>query len=76
MSSLISDKLAFLHDGYIAAIENCFVPTVVKRTHIIHYAHSVIAFKHLVQHDICNTHNVIVIRHLIQHKVVATELYT
>ena len=28
--SLISGKSAFLHDGYIAAIENCCVPIVVK----------------------------------------------
>ena len=30
--SLISGKSAFLHDGYIVAIENCCVPTAVKRT--------------------------------------------
>ena len=30
--SLISGKLAFLHDGDIATIENCCVPMVVKRT--------------------------------------------
>ena len=30
--SLVSSKLAFLHDGYIAAIENCGVPIAVKRT--------------------------------------------
>ena len=29
---LISGRLAFLHDGYIATIENCCVPMVVKRT--------------------------------------------
>ena len=30
--SLVSGKLAFLHDGYIAAIENCCSPMVVKHT--------------------------------------------
>ena len=30
--SLVSGKLAFLHDGYIVAIENCCAPTAVKRT--------------------------------------------
>ena len=30
--SLVSVKSAFLHDGYIAAIENCCAPTAVKRT--------------------------------------------
>ena len=30
--TLISGKLAFLHDGYIAAIEHCCVPMVVKHT--------------------------------------------
>ena len=30
--SLFSGKLAFLHDGYIAAIENCCVPNAVKCT--------------------------------------------
>ena len=29
--SLVSGKSAFLHDGYIAAIENCCVPIAVKR---------------------------------------------
>ena len=28
--SLVSGKLAFLHDGYIATIENCCAPMVVK----------------------------------------------
>ena len=27
--SLISGKSAFLHDGYIATIENCYAPAVV-----------------------------------------------
>ena len=44
--------------------------------HITLYACSVIAVRHLVQHDICYAHNVIVFRCLIQHKVVATELLT
>ena len=30
--SLDCGKLAFLHDGYIAAIENYCAPTAVKRT--------------------------------------------
>ena len=30
--SLVSGKSAFLHDGYIVAIENCCAPTAVKRT--------------------------------------------
>ena len=30
--SLVSGKSAFLYDGYIAAIENCCAPMVVKRT--------------------------------------------
>ena len=30
--SLVSGKSAFLHDGYIAAIENCCEPIAVKRT--------------------------------------------
>ena len=30
--SLVSDKSAFLHDDYVAAIENCCVPTAVKHT--------------------------------------------
>ena len=29
--SLVSSKLAFLHDGYIVAIENCCTPIAVKR---------------------------------------------
>ena len=29
---LVSGKSAFLHDGYIVAIENCCAPTAVKRT--------------------------------------------
>ena len=37
---------------------------------------SVIAVRHVVQHDICYVRNVIVIRHLFQHEVIATELYT
>ena len=36
-SSLVSGKLAFLHNGYIAAIENCYVPTAVKRTVFLTY---------------------------------------
>ena len=28
--SLVSGKSAFLHDGYIAAIENCCAPIAVK----------------------------------------------
>ena len=28
--SLISGKLAFLHDAYIAAIENCYAPIAFK----------------------------------------------
>ena len=30
--SLISGKSAFLHDGYVASIENCRVPIAVKQT--------------------------------------------
>ena len=30
--SLVSGKSAFLHDGYIVAIENCCAATAVKRT--------------------------------------------
>ena len=30
--SLVSGKSAFLHDGYIATIENCCAPTAVKHT--------------------------------------------
>ena len=30
--SLVSGKLAFLHDGYIAAIDKCCAPIAVKRT--------------------------------------------
>ena len=30
--SLVSGKSAFLHDGYILAIESCCAPTAVKRT--------------------------------------------
>ena len=30
--SVVSGKSSFLHDGYIAAIENCFGPIVVKQT--------------------------------------------
>ena len=30
--SLVSNKSAFLHDDYIAAIENCCAPMVVKCT--------------------------------------------
>ena len=30
--SLVSGKLAFLHDDYIVAIEDCCAPTAVKRT--------------------------------------------
>ena len=30
--SLVFGKSAFLHDGYIAVIENCCAPTAVKRT--------------------------------------------
>ena len=71
--SLVSGMSAFLHDGYIAAIENCCVPMVVKCTL---YVHSVIAVRCLVQHNVFYVHNVIVIRHFIQHEVVATELYT
>ena len=69
--SLVSGKLAFLHNGYIAAIENYCVPTA-----IIPYAHSVIAVRRLVQHDNYYVCNVIVIRRLIQLTVIATELYT
>ena len=69
--SLVSGKLAFLNDGYIAAIENYCAPIA-----IISYACSIIAVRHLAQHDIYYSRNVIVIRHLGQHEVVATELYT
>ena len=70
--SLISDKLAFLHDGYIATIENYWVPMVVKHTLFATYVASLL----LGIFRICYVYNVIVIRHLIQHKVVATELHT
>ena len=30
--SVVSGKLAFLHDGYIAAIENCCLPMIGKHT--------------------------------------------
>ena len=48
----------------------------LQLAHIIPYACSIIAVRHLVQHDICYTRNVIVIKHLVQHEVVATEIYT
>ena len=70
--SLVSGKSAFLHDGYIVAIENCCAPTAVKRT--LMPTRSVIAVRRLVKHVICYALNVIVIRRLVQHKVVATEL--
>ena len=66
---LVSDKSSFLHDGYIASIENYCVP-------IIPYMRSVIAVRRLIQHNNCYACNVIVIRLLVQHEVVATELYT
>ena len=72
--SLVSGKSAFLHDGYIVAIENCCAPTTVKRTLMPTRVASLLlgAFKHVI----CYALNVIVIRSLVQHKVVATELYT
>ena len=56
--SLVSGirKLAFLNDGYIAAIENYCAPIAV-----ISYARSIITVRHLTQHDICYSRNVIVI---------------
>ena len=30
--SLVSGKLAFLHDGYIVANKNCYAPAAVKHT--------------------------------------------
>ena len=74
--SLVSGKLAFLYDGYIAAIKNCCAPIAVKHAHIIPYVHSIISVRRFVQHDICYVRNVTVIRQLVQHEVVATELYT
>ena len=74
--SLVSGKLAFLHDGYIAAIENCCAPIAVKHTLFSMRVAS------LLLGDSFNTvfaiyiRNIIVIRHLVQYEVVATELYT
>ena len=36
--SLVSGKSAFLHDGYVAAIENCCAYTAVKHTFPTHIA--------------------------------------
>ena len=70
---VISGKLTFLHDGYIAAIENCCASIAV----IIPYARSIIAVRRLIQHDICYARKVIVvIRPLVQYEVVPTEFYT
>ena len=47
----------------------------LQLSNIIPYACSVIAVRHVVQHNICYALNIIVIRRLVQHEVVATELY-
>ena len=69
---LVSGKLAFLHDGNIAAIENCCAPIVVKCTLFATCIASLLLGTSF--NDIC--YDVIDIRSLVQYKVVATELYT
>ena len=64
--SLVSDKSALLHDGYIHTIENCCVCTLFAMQC------SIIALRHLVRHEICYAHNTIVTMCLIQHEVVTT----
>ena len=72
--SLVSGKLAFLHDGYIAVIENCCAPMVVKHTLFAMCVASLLLGTPF--NTIFATHNVIVIRRFIQQEVVATEFYT
>ena len=72
--SLASGKSAFQHDGYIAVIENCCAPMLVKRTLFA----TLIASLQLgtlfnMKFAMCN---IIVITCLIQHEVTAIELYT
>ena len=71
--SLVSGKSTFLHDaGYIATIENCCVPIVVKRMLFATRVASLL----LGALHIFYVRNIIVIKCLVQHKVVAIELYT
>ena len=72
--SLISDKLAFLHDRYIAAIENCCASMVVKCTFFATHIASLplgASFNTIFAISIMS-----VIRRLIQPEVVAIEVYT
>ena len=71
--SLVPGKLAFLHDGYIAAIEHCCAFMVVKHTF---FTTHIITVRRLIQYDICYACYIIVIKRLAQHEVVATKLYT
>ena len=72
--SFISNKSAFLHDGYIAAIENCCAPTVIKRILFpMHIASLLLGA--LFNMTFAKPLNVIIIRHLVQYEVVVTELY-
>ena len=72
--SLISDKSAFLHDGYIAAIENCCTPMVVRCTLFATRIASLLLGA--LFNMILATHVMsLFIRCLIQ-EVVATELYS
>ena len=73
-SYLASGKSAFLHDGYIAAIENCCAPTAVMHTLFPKRVEALLLGASY--NTIFAALNVIVIRCLIQHKVVATEFYT
>ena len=73
--SLISGKSAFLHDGYIVAIENCRAPTAVKRTLMPTRVASLLlgtSFNTLFATRLMS----LLLRRLVQHEVVATELYT
>ena len=74
--SLVSGKLTFLHDSYIAATENRCVSMVVKctlfTTHVASLLLGALFNAIFVMHVI----SLLYIRRLIQHKVVATKLHT
>ena len=72
--SIVSGKSAFLHDGYIATIENCCASMVVK--HTLFAMHIVSLLLGALFNMIFATHvmSLLLIRHLVQHGFVATKL--
>ena len=74
--SLVSGKLTFLHDSYIAATENRCVSMVVKYTLFATHVASLLLGALFSAIFVMHVISLLYIRRLIQHKVVATKLHT